>query len=214
MPIGDLRHVIISRPNEFAKWSRAFQESVHFVVSGDIVRARGVFTRIDADALMYWFHLTAQNAARDRLALLSQVDPVEYVRTGSSGTKLRMPSRAAKLNALVRDNWSCRYCDSPLLLKDDFHKFRQLLGEELIPLGRTNLTTHGTKFLHFATFDHLEPHVLGGDSSLDNIVSSCYACNFGKYRYTLEELRLLPPVEGIYSPKRMWIRTVEGLRAL
>lgn len=214
MPIRDLQHVLLSRPNEFTKWSRAFQTSVRLVVEGEIDKARDSFALIDGDALKYWFHLSAQNAGRDRLALLSVIGPIEHRNVGQSARGLRMPPQADKLEALRRDNWSCRYCGSPLLFKNDFLKFRGLLGEDFIPLGSTNLTTHGTKFLHFATFDHLDPHVLGGDSSLENVVSSCYACNFGKYRYTLEELRLAPPAMGRFSPNRQWIRTVEQLRAL
>jgi hypothetical protein len=48
--------------------------------------------------------------------------------------------------------------------------------------------------------DYVEPDASGGETSLENLVTSCYSCNFGKAGYTLEQLgienpRLRPPVK-------------------
>ena len=41
--------------------------------------------------------------------------------------------------------------------------------------------------------DHVVPWNLGGRTSLDNLVSSCATCNYGKDGYTLEEIQITNP---------------------
>lgn len=185
--------------------------------SSDAAGAKDQFARIDGLAIAYWFHQTAQNAASERMVFLSEV-------TGSSlptrddvmaREQTRMPRTAEKKEILERDHWRCWYCGSPLLFKTEFHKLQLIVGKDLLPLGRTNLTTHGAKFLHMATFDHIRPHARGGLADTSNIVASCYACNFGKYRYTMEELGLDETPDGLsrYPEMKAWTRAVMALRS-
>lgn len=39
-----------------------------------------------------------------------------------------------------------------------------------------------------ATVDHVKPVTLGGESTWENLVTACQACNTGKSNYTLDEL--------------------------
>jgi len=42
-----------------------------------------------------------------------------------------------------------------------------------------------------------KPHSLGGRTELDNLVTSCYSCNFGKAEYTLKQLGIDDPTYKI-----------------
>jgi 5-methylcytosine-specific restriction endonuclease McrA len=46
-----------------------------------------------------------------------------------------------------------------------------------------------------ATYDHVKPLQLGGQSSVGNLVATCKACNYGKGKFSLKELGLNRPRE-------------------
>ena len=37
------------------------------------------------------------------------------------------------------------------------------------------------------------PHSLGGRTEVENLVTSCYSCNFGKDEYKLDQLKIENP---------------------
>jgi 5-methylcytosine-specific restriction endonuclease McrA len=41
--------------------------------------------------------------------------------------------------------------------------------------------------------DHVVPHRLGGPTGLENLVSACPTCNYGKSWYTIEQLEIVDP---------------------
>ena len=41
--------------------------------------------------------------------------------------------------------------------------------------------------------DHVDPYASGGETEADNLVTSCYSCNFGKAGYTLKQMGLNDP---------------------
>ena len=199
------------RPAVFAEWSQQFKRVVELAATGKIGEARHAFCQIDGDALKYWFHYTAQYAGSQRTGVLASngsqtTSPVREKRAA------RTPSKRTCLELLARDNWACRYCGSPLLHGDDFRSLRGKMGETVFPAGRTNLATHGAKFVFLATFDHVLPHSLGGGTDAGNIVSSCHACNFGKDGFTLDELGLDYPAGDRFAPDQRWLRAVHALR--
>ena len=122
-----------------------------------------------------------------------------------------MPNSSQWREILERDRWSCRYCESPLLLRSQVDKFRSLIGEDLFPLGSTNLTKHGAYFLHVATIDHTIPWSAGGTNDMDNLAATCHACNFGKDDFTLEELSLDGPPVANHRKSAGWVMTVKDL---
>jgi 5-methylcytosine-specific restriction endonuclease McrA len=206
--------ILTLRPPAFAPLQRQFVRSVRLAAKGDVTAARLAFDSLDADALSFWFHLTAQNAGRERAAIVERLHGATS-RPGTVGRDTqRMPSESKKLKILDRDGHLCRYCGSPLLYGKDFRKLLDIIGVGQSVLGRTNLTTHGTKFLHYATFDHVHPHADSGSSSDENIVSACYACNFGKSTYTLDELAMDEPVLGRFRQDKSWSKIVRSLKEL
>jgi 5-methylcytosine-specific restriction endonuclease McrA len=47
----------------------------------------------------------------------------------------------------------------------------------------------------WAQYDHVTPHSSGGENTLENLIVTCAACNYGKNNFTLEELGLIDPRE-------------------
>ena len=108
--------------------------------------------------------------------------------------KNRMPSAEMKRALLRRDGYHCRFCSIPVI-HPDIRKLLHKIYPETIPWGTTNATQHAGFQCLWLQYDHVVPHSSGGENTLDNLVVTCAACNYGKMNYTLEELGLLDPRE-------------------
>ena len=72
-------------------------------------------------------------------------------------------------------------------------KYLQNLYPDAIPWGKTNASQHAAFQCLWLQYDHVVPHSAGGENTLDNLIITCSACNYGKMNYTVEELGLLDP---------------------
>lgn len=72
--------------------------------------------------------------------------------------------------------------------------FMGVVGQEAFAAtGSTNASRHGAVLTFRANVDHVLPWQRGGWTHLENLVSACWPCNYGKDRYTLDELGLDDP---------------------
>jgi hypothetical protein len=72
------------------------------------------------------------------------------------------------------------------------------VGADVFGVGRENKRRHGAALVVWAQLDHVLPYKQGGRTSLDNIVTSCWACNYGKDRFSTSQLGLEDPRD--YAP--------------
>lgn len=112
-------------------------------------------------------------------------------------TKERMPPQSEMLSLCVRDGWHCRYCGCLVIYGRAREVLRKAFPTE-VPWPASG-PMHGGFFALTATADHIVPHSRGGDNTQDNLVTSCWPCNFGMENDSLDELglsdpRLRPPV--------------------
>jgi 5-methylcytosine-specific restriction endonuclease McrA len=137
-----------------------------------------------------WYIEHGQMSGRHRKLQLN-IPPPETI-----DIDLRDPVRSpAKLQKQVfeRDSYHCRYCGGKLISQEFLKTFIKRLNSPLFSRGETNLNTHGIIHLTWPVADHVIPWNKGGRTSLDNLVSSCAPCNYGKDGYTIEQLGLIDP---------------------
>jgi len=69
------------------------------------------------------------------------------------------------------------------------------VGPEVFPLSHltVNKPKAGASLVFRPVADHVEPWSRGGATDLNNLVTSCWPCNFGKMEYTVEELGITDP---------------------
>lgn len=77
-------------------------------------------------------------------------------------------SRAKRKKVFIRDNYRCWYC-----------------GCQVYEFAQCEIRNMKT----MATVDHIEARVLGGDHSLENLVTSCLSCNSLKSTRSVEEFK-------------------------
>lgn len=103
-----------------------------------------------------------------------------------------------------RDGYTCRYCDGPVIADSVLRAYSMRVGTEVFPVGNTNLSRHGVMLAFRASVDHVDPRSRGGTDDVENLVTSCWPCNFGKSSYALDELLLDDPRERVPGGMPDW----------
>ena len=148
-----------------------------------------------------WAYIDAGwgKGAKDRYKFLTVPDAAPRLPLADRPTP-RMPTSAVKSYVRNRDQKHCRFCGMPLI---DPSVRKAMVSEYPQEIGwpRTDIGKHAAFMCLWLQYDHILPNSRGGDSSANNIVLTCTACNFGRMETTLEEGRLLHPLE---FPRAKW----------
>jgi 5-methylcytosine-specific restriction endonuclease McrA len=76
-----------------------------------------------------------------------------------------------------------------------FVAFGSVVGKDRFPTERENARRHGARLAFGAQVDHVTPFNLGGETTLENLVASCWSCNYGKARYHIDQIAIADPRE-------------------
>ncbi len=169
-----------------------FIKAVEAFKSGNKNLCLEIIGQIRTAEITEWYIEHGQMSGRHRKLQLN-IPPPETI-----DIDLRDPVRSpAKLQKQVfeRDSYHCRYCGGKLISQEFLKTFIKRLNSPLFSRGETNLNTHGIIHLTWPVADHVIPWNKGGRTSLDNLVSSCAPCNYGKDGYTIEQLGMIDPFE-------------------
>lgn len=166
-----------------------------FAELGDVEAARVTLRTIDMEAChRYWKDCAKEGLSRHR----------KETHAGRKKAPRKSVSAAMKRRIGIRDGWRCRYCGIRVVHQDFFPVVRALLPDEF---PRAPLPIEGTSMPAYRLFeaspDHVVPLSANGEHTLDNLVTSCGACNYqAKGSCTLEELGLAAPDPP--SPDGSW----------
>ncbi len=167
-----------------------FIKAVEAFIAGNKNLCLEIIGQIRTAEITEWYIEHGQMSGRHRKLQLN-IPPPETI-----DIDLRDPVRSpAKLQKQVfeRDSYHCRYCGGKLISQEFLKTFIKSLKSPLFSRGETNLNTHGIIHLTWPVADHVIRWNKGGRTSLDNLVSSCAPCNYGKDGYTIEQLGLIDP---------------------
>ena len=94
--------------------------------------------------------------------------------------------------------------------------FSRVVGRDAFRPTGTNLERHGIELIFRANVDHVLPRKLGGRTDVDNLVSACWCCNYGKSSFTLEQIGVDDPWSRPLAAADGWdglTSLLAGLRA-
>lgn len=154
--------------------------------AGDICSVRHLLFRVDLPACNdYWRDCERENASRH--------SPDAHAgRSKFKGPKAVSVSMRRRLGE--RDAWRCRYCGLRVV-SPEFLKRLETAMPEAFPDG-PGMTRSGLNPMWRVIAqvgDHVVPLSAGGPNSIENLVTSCWPCNFAaKADCTLEELQAPP----------------------
>ena len=88
-----------------------------------------------------------------------------------------------------RDRYTCRYCGTRTIHLRILNLLSHLFGD-VFPGDEDNWRppTHPVYWGYSTSFEHLTPVVLGGGNRLDNLITTCSRCNYGKNSTPLQQL--------------------------
>jgi 5-methylcytosine-specific restriction endonuclease McrA len=161
------------------------------LVNTDPDKSRDLVKSIDSDEMKRWFIDVALKSGAWR-AKYSGVSDSDLKRT----RRRNAISQSRLENLFERDKWRCRYCGIRVTgNRKHFKKFAEAIRMPELVSGRTDENRHGIYLMLMASYDHVKPHSEGGSNDDSNLVTACWSCQFGKYKYSLKKLRLQNPFD-------------------
>lgn len=176
-----------------------FEDSLNLFIAafraaqkGKVEDARSLLSQTRSDEMRHWYVEHGQMSGwKFRAKALDFPKPAEY-----SGP-LETNKSFSKFESQVynRDGFRCGYCSLRLIDTSALLRMEKLLGIQHFKVKGTNNERHGVALVLRATIDHIHPLSLGGRTSLENLVTSCWSCNYGKLNATLEQIGISNPLD-------------------
>ena len=182
-----------STPLQTPSWFRnelsLFSKASTYASVGKIKASLQTLSSIRSNDLRHWFVEHGQMSGVYRTRIL-KIPPIKI--HNPELDSLRSPDRYSR-EVFIRDNYTCQYCGIGVIPKEILSAYSKVVGVTHFRPTGTNSERHGVVLAFRANADHVEPWTLGGKTSPDNLVTSCWSCNYGKSSYTLKELGLKDP---------------------
>ena len=121
---------------------------------------------------------------------------------------------AMKRALVARDGHHCRLCGIPLIRAEIRKKLTQIYPEAARWTGIRAAEQHRGLQVMWLQYDHVLVHSRGGETTMDNLVVTCPGCNYGRDRFTLEEVSLRDPRSFIRRPVWDGWQTWRGLEQI
>lgn len=194
-------------PTWFSEQIDIFEQAFNLAVSGDIQKSIEVLKTIRNTDLQNWYieHGQVSGRFRNKILKISRNRVKDII-----SDPLRSPEKYAE-EVFKRDNYTCQYCGGKVISKKILKKYEELVGSDYFRSTGTNRERHGIVLGFRANADHIIPWNLGGKTDFDNLITSCWSCNYGKAGYTLEQLQLDDPRDNNYINKD-WFALVNYLK--
>jgi DNA-directed RNA polymerase subunit RPC12/RpoP len=175
-------------------------EAAEEAANGRREKAIGILGQIRGHEMYEWFDVHGQNSGWHRANWFKiaavKISPEEM-------DSIRSPVAYEK-QVYERDGYKCRYCGLKVIAKQTLVAFEKTVGTvEFRTVGR-NIEQHGIVHAFKPVADHVFPHRLGGRTNLDNLITSCPACNYGKAHYSIEQLGIEDPRTRPAQPTADW----------
>jgi 5-methylcytosine-specific restriction endonuclease McrA len=178
-------------PEYFEKAVDSFTDSIECLLQGDLTASLENLKKCNSELIGQYFIEHGQQSAYFRVSNRDEIDKSNR-ENKSLNESPRLKSSIEK-KVFLRDSYRCRYCGQRIISKEVFKEFSRLVGPEMFSVARKNSLRNGLTLGLRGVGDHVDPYSLGGQTDTENLVTSCYSCNFGKAGYTLDQLGIEDP---------------------
>jgi hypothetical protein len=191
---------LVPYPREFDQQIDLVAEAVQIAQSSP-GRAREIVQSLDAEPMKRWFIDVALWSGAWRAEIVG----LHEKRMKSLGIRKIVSQK--KLDELfARDKWRCRYCGIRVAgNRKHFKKFANVIGMPELIAGRTDESRHGLYLMLMASYDHVKPVNQEGTNDSTNLVTACWCCQFGKYKFSLDDLGLTGPIDPKLVKSDSWV---------
>lgn len=174
------------------------REAVIAHLSGETRRTEAAIVEADIPAIADWTN-SIWGSQNDQIHRFRSVPNSPPILEKAIRPLPRMPTLETQLRVKERDGFFCRFCSIPVI--DESVRTRiHAAYPNALRWGRKNEEQHRAFQCMWLQYDHVVPHSRGGESSFDNVVVTCAACNYGRREWTLEMVGLSDPRTNLLSP--------------
>jgi 5-methylcytosine-specific restriction endonuclease McrA len=176
-------------PIHFANAYKNILKIEYFLADKRISEAINILCEPLGDEIREWFIEHAQSAWSFRSKVFGNLEATLFL--GSLDTKKL--TNDFKNQVIERDGYVCGYCKGKLVSDERLNRISSIVGAENFRISGNNSQRHGYIYIVRTTVDHVLPQSKGGQTELDNLITCCWACNYGKAEKTLGEIGLVDP---------------------
>lgn len=94
---------------------------------------------------------------------------------------------------IERDGFHCRLCGIPLVRSEVRKRLNQIYPDAVRWTSTRAKDQHRGLQVMWLQYDHVVVHSRGGPTTMDNLIVTCAACNFGRDKYMMSEVGLRNP---------------------
>lgn len=187
-------HALLNPPQWFRDQLLVFSNSVRAAANGNIDSAIELLREVRSDDLRHWYVEHGCRSGKFRWWIRKRLLGPERSEQDEPKPNRNLVQPNAKLQAEVlrRDRYCCRYCGIGLISKAVLLDFGDIVSEKGFS-ATTDAERHGSLVAFRANFDHVVPASLEGETDVNNLVSCCWSCNYGKRGLTLHQVGLADP---------------------
>ena len=191
---------LVPYPKEFDKQIDLVAEAVR-IAHLDPAKARAMVQSFDSEPMKRWFIDVALWSGAWRAERVG----LHEKRMKSLGIR-KIVSQKKLDDLFAGDKWRCRYCGIRVAgNRKHFKKFAQAIDMPELIAGRTDESRHGLYLMLMASYDHVKPVNQDGTNDSTNLVTACWCCQFGKYKFSLDELGLTGPIDLELVKSDSWV---------
>lgn len=189
------------RPPTAAVWETAdsLARAADALLAGNRDEAVRHVEEADRSDILAW-GVPVMSTANPDIIRWRPIDETTLPRQGRIGSRNPNPKL---LDAMYRrDGWRCRFCGAPVIIPDARRRMSELLPG-IFRWTNAHGDHAGFEILS-GVADHVQPHSWSGPTSLDNLVSCCAPCNYGRGPALLAEMGLIDPRTRDPYPANGW----------
>jgi len=157
---------------------------------GDSAKADALLRAADIPAIGEWLDSIWGNPSINRINQDVELPPV--LPRGDRHLPRDAP-REMKKALVARDGHHCRLCGIPLIRAEVRKLLNRFYPDAARWTGSKASEQHRGLQVLWLQYDHVVVHSRGGQTSLENIVVTCPACNYGRDRFMMSEVGLRDP---------------------
>ena len=163
----------------------------HLVTGGRCDKARELIKQADMQIVWDWTELIW---GKEKLEIHRKrtVEGAPRKLDKNEQDPRKEPRKQVKQALIERDGHQCRFCGIPVIRKE----IRKAIGRQYpdeLKWRSSNREQHAAFQCMWLQYDHILPRSRGGLTDFDNLAITCAPCNFGRGKYTLEEVGLIDP---------------------
>ena len=182
-------------------------------LSGNQDRAQALIQAADMPIIGEWLD-TIWSGYNNAFRAIRHVPDLPPVLPKELRHKPRDATPAMKRALIERDGFRCRLCGIPLIRPEVRKRLNVLYPDAARWTGVKPSEQHRGLQVMWLQYDHVVVHSRGGETSMENIVVACPACNYGRDRYMMSEVSLRDPRSHPRSPNWSGWRDWTGLECV